>query len=157
MTPGKIRVLEADPDLGRGLGEAERRCAETLSWTTTRILAPGPWSPDLHPEATCAGALGLLVLDGLLTRQVAVGGRHSAELLGSGDLLRPWELDTAYGAAVRADASWEVRELTSLAILDRGFAKRMSAWPEVTGELMGRAVGRSRAFAIRVCICQIPN
>ena len=40
-------------------------------------------------------ALGLLVLDGLIIRRVGVAGRFGAELLGDGDLLRPWEREDA--------------------------------------------------------------
>jgi CRP-like cAMP-binding protein len=45
-----------------------------------------------HPDRA-RGGYGLLVLEGLLLRRVGIEGRYGAELLGPGDLLRPWQRD----------------------------------------------------------------
>jgi hypothetical protein len=90
--------------------------------TTAANLAPrlqvarGPWAPRPQ-DARFAGALGLLVLDGLVIRTICVQGRDCAELVGAGDLLRPWE--TAQDGLVEGPCTWRVLEPTTLAILDR--------------------------------------
>ena len=49
--------------------------------------------------------LGLLVLDGLLIRRIELAGRFAAELLGPGDLLRPWQEDDEV-ASVSRTSGW---------------------------------------------------
>ena len=59
--------------------------------------------------------LGFLVLDGLIGRRVLVPERgRSLELLGRGDLFRPWQDDSASFSR----QSWTVLEPASIAVLD---------------------------------------
>jgi hypothetical protein len=50
---------------------------------------------------------GLLVLDGVIARELALGDTVSSELLGEGDLLRPWTLDDDV-RLVEAATGWNV-------------------------------------------------
>jgi len=134
-------VLDADPDLAEGLGVEEAHRAERASQADTQLLEPGRWSPQVGAEGTQA-TLGLLVLGGLLTREVTLLGRCSVELLGQGDLLRPWQPDAADDAVVPGEAAWTVVEPSWLAVLDRSFQRRLDPWPEVTAALTGRAQQR---------------
>ncbi len=85
-----IQLLRHDPDLAEFLqGDRLEQARKDL---TTRIvhlsLATGlPWSAS----GTFPKGLGLLVLEGLILRRVGLGGRFGSELLGDGDLLRPWQ------------------------------------------------------------------
>jgi len=149
-------VLDADPDLAEGLGAEEAHRAERASQADTRLLEPGRWSPQVGAEGMPA-TLGLLVLGGLLTREVTLLGRCSVELLGQGDLLRPWQPDAADDAVVPSEAAWTVVEPSWLAVLDRSFQRRLDPWPEVTAALTGRAHQRARSLAIRLAIAQMPR
>jgi CRP-like cAMP-binding protein len=75
------------------------------------------------------------------------------DLLGPGDLLLPWEPDRTepFGAGAR----WEVLEPARIAVLDRRFTRVLSRWPEIMVALLGRAVSRSRAFALGLAISQL--
>src|SRR3954451_6982223 len=86
-----IGVLQADPELGRGIGGEELGLAMRQAVGEVVRLDAGVWtpSPDLQRGAT----VGLLVLDGVLCRRVRTGRGASVELLGAGDVLRPWEDD----------------------------------------------------------------
>ena len=148
-----VRVFEAEPNLLDGL---EPGCA-ALAWhagiADSVILSEGPWTPP-SAEVLGRGALGLLVVDGLLTRSVGFDGRHTPELVGSGDLLRPWEADAVAGL-VELEASWQVMQRATVALLDARFAARVSRVPGVFGPLLGRTVQRSRWLAFHTAATQV--
>ena len=56
----------------------------------TARLPRGGWDPR-GAAAHIGEGIGLLVLQGCLLRRVGIDGRFGAELLGDGDLLRPWQ------------------------------------------------------------------
>ena len=74
-------------------------------------------------------------------------------MLGPGDLLLPWEPDRT--EPFSAGARWEVLEQARIAVLDRRFTALLGRWPDITGALVGRAVSRSRAFALTIAITQL--
>src|SRR5919198_1211100 len=85
-----IRLLEADPELGTLLAPARRAEAERDLIVRTHRLSVGPWDVSRLSGAS-ADHVGLLVLDGVLARELVVADHVSAELLGPGDLVRPWQ------------------------------------------------------------------
>jgi CRP-like cAMP-binding protein len=95
--------------------------------------------------------IGLLILRGLIIRRVGIDGRFGAELLGAGDLLRPWEGAEAYLTMPRT-TGWRVLELSRIAVLDGLAAQRFARYPELTGPLVGRALQRSRNLAVNMAI-----
>src|SRR3954453_9676420 len=90
-TPRVAPLLDLDPDLGGFLDE--RRFAEAHRTLLVRVrkLATGPWNTARLTVAD-AGHLGLLVLDGVLSREVLASDVISTELIGAGELLRPWQI-----------------------------------------------------------------
>jgi hypothetical protein len=96
------------------------------------------------------------VLDGLLVRRVGVGGRFGAELLAAGDLLRPWQHDGA-AEVLPFEMAWRIVAAVRLAVLDTRWAARMAPYPDVAGELTGRALDRSRRLATLMAISQQPR
>ena len=149
-------VLDVDPELARDLSPEGARAARPVALAVVRTLEPGPWEPPGKLDQP-PGSLGLLVLDGLLTREVSVFNRSCAELLGKGDLLRPWDYEDGAEAPVPSTARWTVVEPTRLAVLDRRVAYAISPWPELTGALIGRAVRRSRASTLALAISHLPR
>lgn len=143
-------VLREDPDLADALDPARRERAIEECVTPTARLARGRWTPETGRGAIGTG-IGLLVLNGLLLRRVGVDGRYGAELLGEGDLLRPWEGEDA-SPALAQTTGWRVLEPTRLALLDETAAQRFAAYPELTGRLVGRALERSRNLAVNMAI-----
>jgi hypothetical protein len=93
--------------------------------------------------------IGLLVIDGLFLRRIGIDGRFGAELLGEGDLLRPWQGEDS---PLEWTTGWRVLEPARLAILDADAARRMAPYPELTGRLVGRALQRARNLAINMAI-----
>ena len=89
--PGRttVRLLEADGALAHALDERSRLEAEPRAVAEVVAVEPGAWTLEPRREDWRRG-LGLLVLDGLLAGEVKVKKRSFLELLGPGDLLRPW-------------------------------------------------------------------
>jgi CRP-like cAMP-binding protein len=143
-----VRVLDEDPALCGEVGDELLETARRQLPARTLWVEPGRWEPlagDL--PARFDDWLGLLVLDGLLVRELELDGLRCCELLGPGDVLRPWDEDDG-AALVESHTSWRVLEPTRVALLDSEFARRACRWPTLTAELLHRSLRRSRAQTI---------
>lgn len=136
-----VQLLECDPDLGDGLTDEERAIASAALPAQATLLEEGPWRPK--PHSSEPGYLGYLIGDGMMVRRVKVGQGSSVELLGRGDLLRPWQED----ASSFCSASWEVLERTTVVLLGPCLARDLAEWPTILLNLLARGVRRSRALA----------
>jgi CRP/FNR family transcriptional regulator, cyclic AMP receptor protein len=139
-----VRVLERDPDLGADLRPHEAALARDELVAT---LVESDWSERSGTWAIGDRGLGLLVLDGLLMREVRILSTSSAELLGTGDLLRPSDVDGQFTLPVPGQVEWTVLAPLELALLDATFLDTACRYPPVVARLMGRAVGRAKALA----------
>jgi CRP/FNR family transcriptional regulator, cyclic AMP receptor protein len=148
-----IFVLDADPELGELLAPAEFEVARRALLARVTPVGAGRWRPEKNWTDVAHPTLGLLVLDGLIIRQISVAERPSTELLGAGDVLRPWDQDADVGLPLRI--SWEVLQDTRLALLDRRFVEAASRWPGVIDAIAGRAQRRSRWLAFLLAMKQI--
>ena len=147
----RIRVLDADPELAVQLDPEANAAARFHAVAPVETLPAGPWEPP-EAYAHAPGHLGLLVIDGLLTRDVHLGKESCSELLAKGDLLRPWDHNDGLHAPVRSTSSWTVMEPARLAVLDRRFASVVGRWPELTAALVSRTLRRSRGLATLLAI-----
>jgi CRP/FNR family cyclic AMP-dependent transcriptional regulator len=149
----KVRVIDAFPEMADQLDAEQERLARQYALATLEVVPPGLWHPrrNLQPEP---GHLGLLVLDGLLTRDVVLGETLATELVGRGDVLRPVDHD-GQEAPVPFDIVWRVLEPTRIAILDRQFARVIGHWPEAMEVLMKGAVGRAQSLAITLAVSHL--
>jgi len=150
-----IPLLEADPELAEGLAPAELDAAARAIALHYRTLDAGAWEPEreqwqVHPT------LGLLILDGVVTRDIVFAGRTTTELLGSGDVLRPWEDDVQFDP-LPFTVSWHVHVPTRVAILDARFALASARWPVLAGAISRRHVRRARGLAFQLAIAQLPR
>jgi CRP/FNR family transcriptional regulator, cyclic AMP receptor protein len=149
-----VRVLDEDPDLLERLADAERPRALTNAVARVETLNVGLWDEPDAPGDYRDG-FGLLLLDGILARRVTLGRFDCTELLGQGDLLRPWSFDSAASSSVPSKVTWNVVEPVRLATLDRGFALAVAPWPEVSAALMDRIVHRARWLAFQLAVCHV--
>lgn len=154
MTPDIVAVLDEDPDLATNL-DGPRLVAATRELRAAAFDVPGGrWEPDGHAPAL-RGGIGLLVLDGVLARRVGTQRRSGAELLGPGDLLRPARSDGAAESIFQT--SWRVIEPLRIAVLDHRFLMRLAPYPEIAGELIGRAVDRAGHVLVHMAIAHHPR
>ena len=150
---GWVPLLHVDGELAGRLPPETVEAAGHLAIAPTEWLDPGEWRPQPPADEDRASHLGLLVIDGFLARRVRVLDRPATELLGPGDLLLPWEPDRT--EPFSAGARWDVLEQARIAVLDRRFTALLGRWPDITAALVGRAVSRSRAFALTIAISQL--
>jgi CRP/FNR family cyclic AMP-dependent transcriptional regulator len=145
-----ISLIDADPDLADGLDVSVLDQARVATRTRLQRLSTGPWNamaamePEVHHR-------GFLIADGLLTREVDVLGRRCTELLGHGDVMRPWQWD-AEGSHVRAEVGWAVLEPARLAVLDHAVIQRLGPYPSIGAELFSRGIRRAHALAVALAI-----
>src|SRR3954447_7374576 len=151
-----IRLLEAQPDLGDGLAPEDEAQARRHVVALLDGVEVGPWDPSKRYGEDPA-FFGLLVVDGMFARDVELGGRRCSELLGPGDLLRPWEYDEGDTASVPSEAAWSVLEPSRVAVLDGRFARVACRYPELVARLLGRTLRRSRWLAILLTISSMPR
>jgi CRP/FNR family transcriptional regulator, cyclic AMP receptor protein len=150
---GMVRVLEVDPDLGDGL-DPERFAAASQELVARTVVAErGAWDLDATWAATGA-ELGLLIVDGVLARDVGVGRRVSLEILGPGDLVRPWP-HHRHADALSVNLRFNVMETMRFAVLDDAFAVAAGRWPAVLGQVTGRMMGRASSASLRLLIHQV--
>jgi len=153
--PAGTLVLDEDAGLLEVVPPDRGELARSASMASVMRLGSGSWAAARDAGAA-RGGFGLLVLAGVLIRRVGVDGRFGAELLGSGDLLRPWQHDGRAGI-LPFEMTWRVVSPVRMAVLDVRWAARMSPYPEVAGELAGRALERSRRLAVLMAIAQQPR
>ncbi len=145
-----VYLLDEDAVLLSLVPERDRSTARRTLTAAAYRVRRGSWQPraafahgDTH--------FGLLVLDGLLIRDVVVGHTTCGELVGPGELLRPWD-DFSDWAPMPVEVDWKVLDSMRVAVLDHDFAQVVAAWPTLVSAFMERAVERSHSLALHVAI-----
>ena len=149
-----VRVLEIEPDLGADLDPAAFASArhelvapiDELPWTTRS----GNWG-----FAKGDVRLGVLLVGGLLMREVRMLDTSSAELLGAGDLLWPADGDGEHTLPVVADVAWTALTPVRAAPLGDAFLSAACRYPDVVARLMGKAVARAKALALHDAVTNL--
>ncbi|HEX8207226.1 MAG TPA: hypothetical protein VF587_14290, partial [Solirubrobacteraceae bacterium] len=150
-----VRLVDAEPDLVAELPDAQRELARRALVAEVVTLEPGD---DLREARAVAGrrsALGLLLIEGMILRHVALAGRVGVEILGPGDVVRPWE--HAELASVPAEISWRVHERTRLAVIDGDVHFELFRFPPVLAQLTDRLSRRANTLALNLALARLPR
>ncbi len=150
-----VRVLEEDRDLAASVSADQRLLAERACVASALVLQRGRWSAGANLQDASRG-FGLLILRGLLSGRVGLRSGYGAELLGPGDVLRP-HMRPYPRVASPFDSSWTVIRTARVAVLGPRFVSRAAAFPELSGELVGRALERARRLAVNMAIVHNPR
>jgi CRP/FNR family transcriptional regulator, cyclic AMP receptor protein len=148
-----ISLLDADRELARAVPADQLSAARRTLAVRVDALERGEWSPT-GTYGDDAPAVGLLVLDGLITREITFADRTTSELLGAGDLLRPQDHDSGFDP-LPVEIHWFVLEPARVATLDSRFALSARPFPGVMVDLAARTVRRSRALAFQLALSQL--
>ena len=146
-------LLDVDADLGRLLDEDRLQAARRAVAVRLVAVHRGVWNIAGLVEAD-GRHLGLLVVDGLLGREVLADDVASLELVGPGDLVRPWSEPSEVGL-VSAKVRWSALAETRMALLDRRVAERLAGYPEIHAMLLERLAMRARRLAVTQAISQL--
>jgi len=146
--PHRVRLLDADSDLGADLSPAEFELARRYAVIDVASLRPGvhdPWT------ISSADLLGLLVIEGTLIRRVQVAERRCGELVGPGSIVRPWDHFGEH-APLPFEVSWRVIEPVVVGLLDLQLINVGARCPQLIHGILRRAIERSYALALDVAI-----
>ncbi len=146
--PASVLVLEADPDLGSVIDKVQWQLAVAASLAPAFELERGPWRFSPRPDA---GALGALVLEGLIVIRINAETRAHVELLGPGDVIGPW-VGSGQELTLPSVPTTSVVSKARIALLDRRFALRTARWPEIHAALMHRLIVRARRLSLQSAI-----
>ena len=148
-----VAILDADPDLGALL--SPERFAQARTELVARLCAPtGPTWRDHALDCAGPHGLGVLVLDGVVARELAMSDNVTTEFLGPGELLKS-SGSLAAERLVRSEVRWTVLERPRLAVLGPQFAAAVLHYPEVNAVLFDRVVERSHRLAVAQAISQL--
>jgi len=138
---GSVHLLEADPDLVRGIDPQRVREMSQRLVARSIDIPPGAWMPE---RALSGGSppIGLFVVHGLLVREARVGEHPSSELLGPGDVMRAGE-DRDGDALLPCRLEWSALTHARVAVIDQALAVRAAQWPEVFACFVERAARRA--------------
>lgn len=150
-SPALCQVLREDPELADSIPPARR--AQALEECTAREIFVGSLAEGTPALPT--GGIGLLLLHGLLIRRVGIDDRYGAELLGEGDLLRPWQGRDSQ--LLPLTTGFSVVEPAHLAVLDTDFVQHLARYPELACEFVSRAMQRARHLAVNMAIVNQPR
>lgn len=147
-TPKSVSLLEVDPELAGDLVGADFERALASLVAPLLHVEQGPWTPP--PDGKPAH-LGLLVLDGLFERHALLAGIGCTELIGKGDLIRPW-MDEEGTPSLPFETSWRTLEPARLAVLDGRVAIQAAPWPTIGTQLARRAARLTDSLAVHFAI-----
>ena len=148
----KLPLLDVDPDLGSLVPADRLEAARRELDVEVHLLNQGPWGAggdDANPEH-----VGLLLLEGVIAREVVVSDTVSTELLGPGDVVRPWSIQAPAGL-LQLMIRWNALTDSRVAVLDRRFGIQLSRWPEVNAALIDRVNERAQRLAVTQAISQL--
>jgi len=143
-----VSILEADPELGEHLDPQASALARRHVLARVERVERGRWEPSSRGDSALNGA-GLLVLEGLIMREIVLVGRETAELLGPGDVLKPFDTQEDF-EALPVRAEWQVCEPAAFAVLDHRFVSVAGRWPELLDSILARSNQRTRRLAVQL-------
>jgi CRP/FNR family cyclic AMP-dependent transcriptional regulator len=145
-----IPLIEHDPELFARLDSAalmDARKAIVPAWQ----IEAGHWAPPAVDPSRAP--FGLLLIKGFLACETALPEASSIELLGPGDVLRPWVRPADTNVAV--ELKWEALESSVIAALDVRFGSVALRHPAIIATLMDRYVARSMWANQHLAVCHI--
>lgn len=152
MPVARIRLLEADPDLGRFLDDDDLAEARQLVLPVVRFS--GDDDASLEARFDEWGAFAALVLEGMVLEQLQIGDQSGLRLLGPADIV-----SRAPGSHSSLVDSLSVRVLagTRLALLGPDFVLGIRRWPGLIKGLHERLAQQTDRVATQLVICQLPR
>jgi hypothetical protein len=152
-SPRTVALLRVDAGLRDAIPVDERALAERLLIAPRRDLEPGPWSPETL-VGDSARPFAALLLRGIVVRETMLAGRCSADLLGPGDVFRPWRsIDTALPCVSR----WTCAAAAEIAMLDERLLAAARRWPGLPAVIYDRLAEQLDSSTLRNAIVGLPR
>jgi CRP-like cAMP-binding protein len=147
-----VRLIDEDAELFAALPPRGQLEARARAVAPVIRLERGAWAAVELSDLD--GCLGLLVLDGMLIHSLIVAHEPRSEIVGPGDVLRPWQQEIEI-ASVPFASEWEAVHTTRLAVLDGRFLAFVARWPQLMSAIVERAVRRSHWLGLQLAITDL--
>lgn len=147
-------VLELDPDLGAGVSPEDWEPARHACRGQLLSVPRGRWRVPAGADER-DGLVGLVIVEGVLCREVGLRDRSMLELLGPGDVLQlPVQTGgPGWGGTVKLTAVSDV----TLVVLGELFIRAAVRWPSLLARVQRRLEGQRERFAIQGLIAHLPT
>jgi hypothetical protein len=154
-TGNSISLLDAEPDLGRGIEAKDWELARRATRATLRRIERRDLAL-LAAASDSGNIIGLIVNDGMISREIALGEHVVFELLIPGDVLLlaaagSDDLDVAGGVTLTPLNAAEV------IVLSKPFSHAAARWPSLLANLHRRLEGQRRRLAIQSLAAHLPR
>ena len=142
-------------ELAEQLDESHRAEARRRAIVPILDLRAGPWSPaQLGDGDGAARPFGLMVVEGLVLRELLLAGSTATELLGPFDIVA---LAPSDDALLPTGAEWSVPQAARVVVLDDRLVQILRTWPGVGRVLLNRAARREAQLSTHRAIAQLPR
>ncbi len=146
-----VRLLDADPALGAGVDPGAWEAARRELVLPAIELAVGPWRPASGGDGP---GLALLLVRGLVCREVELAGHAGAELLGPGDVL---DGGAVTHGSLDVEVRWTVHQPVTAVVLGAHLQALTQRWPELARSLQQRLCVQHARTAVLATIAQLPR
>jgi CRP/FNR family transcriptional regulator, cyclic AMP receptor protein len=149
--PGRIHLLDIEPDLVRGVTAADRDLLDQVSLPVLDVSDSSfavPELLDLH------GAFGAILLDGMLLHYVQIGAQQALRMLGPGDVLA---VPDVRRSVLLASSGYRGTASTQLALLGNDLLGAARRLPQIVIGLQLRMAEQIEQLATQLAICQLPR
>jgi CRP/FNR family cyclic AMP-dependent transcriptional regulator len=146
-------LFDIDSELAERLGPTQRAEARGRAIVPVADLPAGPWSP-VELGDVASRPFALMVVEGLLLRELVLTGSTATELLGPPDIVSVLPTDDAL---LPAEVQWSVPQAARIVVLDDRLVHVLRAWPGVGRVLLDRAARREARLATHRAIAQLPR
>src|SRR4051795_3522540 len=146
-------LFDIDPELGELVDVRHLAAARQRAIVAVAELPAGPWSPA-HLERAGGRPFAIMIVEGLVLRELLLAGSTATELLGPGDIV---DHRGAQDALLPTVVRWSVPEAARVAILDDRLLAILRPWPGVGRILLDRAARRELRLATHRAIAQLPR
>lgn len=153
---GRVRLLDADPELGARLEGDELDQARKYAMLPAVRLDEGRWNiQQLRDARGVRGEVyGFVLTEGTITIDASFAGRRAARVLAPNELilLEGWHNDT-----LPVQWGWTVLEPTTIAVLDERLEVIARHWPSLMTALVIRGADQTRHAVLQQAISQLPR
>ena len=146
-------LFEVDPELAEALDERQLADARLRAIVPVADLAAGVW-PVARLRSATAQPFAIMVIDGIVLRELLLAGSTATELLGPGDVV---DFTGADDGLLPADVRWSVPDAARIMVLDDRLLAILRTWPGVARVLLSRTVDRERRLSTHRAIAQLPR
>jgi CRP/FNR family cyclic AMP-dependent transcriptional regulator len=153
---GRVRLLEADPELGARLEGEELDQARKYAMLPAARLDEGRWNIQQVRDArgVRGEVYGFVLTEGTITIDASFADRRAARVLAPNELmlLEGWDTDT-----LPVRWGWTVLEPTTIAVLDERLEVIARRWPSLMTALVIRGAEQTRHAVLQQAISQLPR